>query len=156
MAFVGFRCITAAELNELVSNPAIALPSSYYFLRWFHRVSGIQMALPNDFPSLEGQLFNAELELRWKQRGNKYEVLLLSQTVPDAKLNFLRLEGIWECTDRNAYFYDNDETKFPKGFLYQDVEGKALILKEKPLKQVKQRYFRDAQTATVYFVALTI
>jgi len=155
-AFVGSRTVTEAELGALIRHAAIALPSSYYFLRWFHKVSGIQMTLPHDFPSPEGQLFNAELELRWKQRDSNYEVLLLSQTKPASDLEFRALEVEWECCDRRAYFYDNDETKFPKGFLYQDAEGKARSPKEKPLKQVKQRYFRDAQTATIHFVALTV
>jgi hypothetical protein len=157
-AFVGFRQATAEQLKALVEHPTIALPSSYYFLRWFHKVSGIQMKLPDDFPSPEGQLFNTELELRWKQRGTTYEVLLLGKAEPDAKLGFSPLRGDWkwEGCDRNAYFYDNDETKFPKGFLYQDAEGNILSPKAKPLEQVKQRYFRDARTAIIHFVALTV
>ena len=152
-AYVGSRQATADQLKELVEHSAIALPSSYYCLRWFHKVSGILMKLPNEFPSPEGQLFNTELELRWKQRGALYEVLLLSKAEPDAKLAFSPLRGEWEWCDRNAYFYDSDETKFPKGFLYQDTEGQSLKPKEIP---VKQRYFRDARTTTIHFVALTV
>lgn len=155
-AFVGFKTVTEEELGSLLNHSEIALSSSYYFLRWFNKVSGIQMRLPDDFPSPEGQLFNAALELRWKQRGANYEVLLLSQAVPDAQLGFSPLRGEWEWCDRNAYFYDSDETKFPKGFLYQDAENNVLSPKGEPLKQVKQRYFRDARTATIHFVALTV
>lgn len=81
-AFVGSRTVTTEELGTLIRHPARSLPSSYYFLRWFHKVSGIQRALTNDFPSPEGQLFNAELELRWKRDDRNYEVLLLSKTDP--------------------------------------------------------------------------
>lgn len=153
MTFVGFTTATQAELGDLIRHPAIALPSSYYFLRWCDRVSGIQMALPDSFPSPEGQLFNATLELRWKQLGSNYEILILSQTEPNLEFDFSALEGDWEWSDRNAYFYDNDETKFPKGFLYQDAAGQWLNPKDIP---VKQRYFQDARTSTVHFVALTV
>jgi hypothetical protein len=155
MAFVGFRNATEKQLRELVSHPAIALSPSYYFLRWFHEVSGIRMQLPDDFHSPEGQLFNAELELRWKQHGKRYEVLLLGRSIPNPDLGFSPLQGDWEweCCDRNAYFYDNDETKFPQGFLYQNAAGQMLKPKEIP---VKQRYFRNSQTSTIHFVALTV
>ncbi|MDX2240616.1 MAG: hypothetical protein NW224_08035 [Leptolyngbyaceae cyanobacterium bins.302] len=158
IGYVGYQQVDKARLEQLIQDPKLAIAPSYYFLRWFHKVSGIQMKLPDDFPSPEGQLFNAELELRWKQRGATYEVLLLSKAEPDAKLDFSPLRGDWEWEwcDRNAYCYDSDETKFPKGFLYQDAEGNVLSPKEEPLNQVKQRYFRDARTTTVHFVALTV
>jgi len=152
-AFVGHKTVTLEQLQALVTHTAIALPSSYYFLRWFHTVSGIQTTLPKNFPSPEGQLFNTELELRWKQHGATYNVLLLSKAAPDATLNFTPLAGEWEWCDRNAYFYDSDETKFPRGFLYPEANGKPGYSKAVP---VQQRYFSDTQTATIHFVALTV
>lgn len=152
-AFVGFRNATEDQLEKLVKHPAIALSSSYYFLRWFHKVSGIQMQLPDDFSSPEGQLFNSELELRWKRRGASYEVLILGKAESTPEDGFVALDGTWEWCDRNAYFYNNDETKFPKGFLYQDANSQKIEPKGIP---IKQRYFRDSQTATIHFVALTV
>jgi hypothetical protein len=152
-AFVGSKTVTSEQLHTLVTHPAIARPSSYYFLRWFHTVSGIQLTLPNNFPSPEGQLFNPDLELRWKQHGSDYDVLLLSKAAPDATLGFSPLEGKWEWCDRNTYFHDSDETKFPRGFLYPDSNGQPSSSKAIP---VQQRYFFNAQTATIHFVALTI
>jgi len=151
--FIGFKEVSPDQLMQLITHEELAIAPSYYFLRWFHKVSGIQMVLPDEFPSPEGQLFNTTLELRWKQRGTNYEALLLSEAKPDPELGFSLLAGDWECCDRNAYFYDNDETKFPQGFLYQDAEGQLLKPKEIP---VKQRYFQDSRTATVHFVALTV
>jgi hypothetical protein len=155
-AFVGFRKATGEELSKLVKDATITLPSTCYFLRWPYGVSGIQMNLPDHFPSPEGQLFNAELELRWKKRGTSYEVLFLGKVQPNTELEFSPLEGKWEWCDRDAYFYNSDETKFPKGFLYQDAKGQRLDPKASPFKQVKQRYFRDAYTTKIHFVALTV
>nr|RNJ64966.1 MAG: hypothetical protein EDM05_33670 [Leptolyngbya sp. IPPAS B-1204] len=152
--FVGVREKLSLEaLQTLVGDQRIAIAPSYYFLRWSHRVSGIQMQLPEEFPSLEGQLFNAELELRWKYRNSGYEVLLLSKSLPSSELGFSSVPGEWEWCDRHAHFYDADETKFPKGFTYQDANGQLVSPKAIP---VKQRYFRDSQTATIHFVALTV
>jgi len=152
-AFVGSQVMTKEALVDLVRDPAIASKPTYYFLRWPHKVSGIQMNRPDDVLSPEGQLFNTGLELRWKQGGTNYEVLLLSNVEPDAKFGFTALEGKWECCDRAAYFYDSDETKFPKGFLYQDEKGQMLAPKS---IRIKQRYFRDKQTSKIHFVALTV
>lgn len=152
--FVGVKQNLPLEvLQTLVDDQRIAIAPSYYFLRWSHRVSGIQMKLPEEFPSPEGQLFNAELELRWKQQKSGYEVLLLSKSSPSSELGFSAVPGEWEWCDRRAYFYDADETKFPKGFIYQNTKGQPISPKAIP---VKQRYFRDSQTATIHFVALTV
>jgi len=50
-----------------------------YYTVGFLGVSGIVDQLPQEFPSPEGQMFNADWELRWKQQGKGYEVLLLKQ-----------------------------------------------------------------------------
>jgi hypothetical protein len=152
-AFVGSRVMTKEELLDLVKNATIAPNPTYYFLRWPHRVSGIQMTLPEDFPSPEGQLFNTKLELRWKQRGIGYEILFLGKEQPDTKFKFSQLEGEWEYCDRTAFFYESDETKFPQGFLYQNEEGQMIAPKTIP---IKQRYFKNTQTARIHFVALTV
>ena len=140
-AFVGTRDnLDANQLREILDNLKIA--KTYYFLRWANRVSGIIDEL-TDFPSPEGQMFNEDLELRWKQKGEVYEALLLS-SVNDDYLDFEPLAQAWETEDCGAYFYPETETRFPKGFNYP----KEL--------NIAQRYFKDKHTATVHFVALTI
>ncbi|GBO53391.1 hypothetical protein APA_1298 [Pseudanabaena sp. lw0831] len=141
-AFVGIsqKLLSADELQNLISK--LANDSSYYFLRWANRVSGITKKLGN-FPMLEGQMFNSELELRWKQKGANYEAFLLSSTAREYP-NFEPLDREWETEDKDAYFYPPTETRFPKGFDYP------------PELKIGQRYFRDKKTATVHFVALTI
>jgi hypothetical protein len=141
-AFVGIsqKLLSADELQSLISK--LANDSSYYFLRWANRVSGVTKKLEN-FPMLEGQMFNSELELRWKQKGANYEAFLLSSTAREYP-DFEPLDREWEIEDKHAYFYPHTETRFPKGFIYP------------PELNIGQRYFKDKKTATVHFVALTV
>lgn len=140
MSFVGFRQLSSVdELRELLTQ-RMDQPS-YYFLRWFHKVSGIVDQLPQEFPSPEGQMFNGDWELRWKQQGKGYEVLLLSNA--DSEPGFIAVGQNWETQLRQAHLYPSTETRFPKGFTYES-------------NKIAQRYFRDSKTATVHFVALTI
>lgn len=140
MSFVGVKQLSSVdELRELL-NQRMDQPS-YYFLRWFHKVSPIVEQLPQDFPSPEGQMFNADWELRWKQKGKGYEVLLLSNT--DSEPGFIAVGQNWETQLRQAHLYRSTETRFPKGFSSTSAN-------------VAQRYFIDTQTATVHFVALTV
>ncbi|MEB3148176.1 MAG: hypothetical protein VKL60_04045 [Sphaerospermopsis sp.] len=148
-AFVGYKehPVSVEHLLELI-NKSIT-DNTYYFLRWTHRVSGINKLQKNSisdqfqFPMLEGQIFNDQFELRWKyKKDNTYEVLLLSMN--GANSEFKPLEKEWQIEERNAYFYPSTETRFPKDFNYP----KHL--------EIKQRYFLDQTTATVHFVALTV
>lgn len=119
--------------------------SSYYFLRWTHRVSGIQADL-KDFPSPEGQLFNAELELRWKQVQQGYRVLVLSQELLDEPA-FKPLPGNWEHEDHRVLMHDRNNPQYPNGFNYgANVDP----------SRIRQRYFRNSETLAVQFVALTL
>lgn len=158
MIFVGFKQIPSSEntndseeLQRLIQS--CYRETSYYFLRWKHKVSGILTYLPSDFPSPEGQMFNAELELRWKQNNRGYQVLLLSRNQLDSELRFTPIDKDWKICERNAYFYDIDETKFPQGFTYRDESQKNINPKK---ISIGQRYFQDAKTSTVHFVALTV
>jgi hypothetical protein len=141
-AFVGIsqKLLSVDELQSLIFK--LANDSSYYFLRWANRVSGITKKL-DKFPMLEGQMFNSELELRWKQKGANYEAFLLSSTAREYP-DFEPLDREWETEDKDAYFYPDTETRFPKGFNYPKEPN------------IAQRYFKDKKTATVHFVALTI
>lgn len=140
------QLISNQELQSLINN--LSKPQSYYFLRYSHTVSGICINLPTDRGEIEGQMFNAVCELRWKKYKSGYEVLILSKQefTLDA---FEKLSGHWETCDHDAHWHDSDNAKFPKGFIFKDVE---------PSKKnsIKQRYFKDSTTAIVHFVALTV
>lgn len=169
MCFVGFskQPLTASELIALLQQELFSTSSSYYFLRWQHRVGGFWQRRndfadlaadirdrlynhpvnnftpkqPETFPSPEGQLFNSTLELRWKQAGDKYRVLILSsrKSEPD----FQRIERDWQFSEQSAIVHRSTETRFPKALNSDKVN-------------IAQRYFSDRATATVHFVALTV
>lgn len=131
----------------------LATEPSYYFLRYAHAVSGICMKLPQEFPSPEGQMFNAERELRWKKQKFGYDVLLLTTQADLGLEEFEKVYGNWEIHDFNAYFYKN-ETKFPNSFIFKELNDENI---ENPEDiYISQRYFKDADTATVHFIALTV
>ncbi|WP_414754257.1 hypothetical protein [Anabaena sp. CCY 9910] len=166
MCFVGVnqQPLSAEELVKLLerlSNPPKYDIPSYYFLRWAHRVGGfwqrrsdkfanleddirdrLQQNLNETFPSPQGQLFNSRLEVRWQQKQGKYQILLLSsqEIVP----GFKPIKRDWEIMEQSVLLHSQDETRFPKG-LESDV-----------VNNIAQRYFRDKNTATVHFVALTL
>jgi hypothetical protein len=141
--FVGFseKDLSVNKLLEIIES--LSSPSSYYFLRWTDRVSGIIKKKLTDaqFPMLEGQMFNHDCELRWKYKSkNNYEALLLSTNGEHP--SFTALGENWLIEEHNAHIYPATETRFPKGFQTTNVD-------------VAQRYFKDKKTATVHFVALT-
>ncbi|MTJ07809.1 hypothetical protein [Anabaena sp. UHCC 0204] len=143
--FVGYqeKPVSVSDLLKIINE--LKTENTYYFLRWTHRISGIikEKLTDDQFPMLEGQIFNHEFELRWKhKRQNTYEVLFLS--INDQNSEFQPLGENWQIEERKAHFYQKTETRFPKGFDYpKDLN-------------IKQRYFQDKTTATVHFVALTV
>ena len=141
------------EVKELLEK--LATEKSYYFVRSPHAVSGMCMKLPEEFfPGFEGQMFNADRELRWKKQGSAYQALLLSRVEAD-------LEGFepidkdceWQICDRTAYFHPLDEPKFPKTFVYKGEKNEKIVANN---ISIGQRYFQEKRTATVHFVALTV
>jgi hypothetical protein len=143
-AFVGVKkeLLSIADLLKLIEE--LATESSFYFLRWTHKVSNDWQQKPKetDFPMLEGQMFNSQFELRWKKKcQNSYKVLLLSLTsdYPD----FVPVGSNWHVQDQNVHLHPPTETRFPKQFSAQGLN-------------IAQRYFINKQTSTVHFVALTI
>lgn len=140
-AFVGVKQVASAdELKQLLENSS---QQNYYFLQWPHKVSGIVEEL-SELPSPEGQMFNRKFELRWKQRDSEYEILILSVENPNSTLGtFEAIGNRWKTIDRNAHLYTKPETRFPHQFIYPKIN-------------IAQRYFMDAETATVHFVALTV
>ncbi|MCD8487754.1 MAG: hypothetical protein LRZ84_13735 [Desertifilum sp.] len=139
-SFVGTQNVDSSEaLCKLLSR--YKTEDSRYFLRWAHDVSGFIQELPSNFPSPEGQMFSRDRELRWKQQGNGYSVLLLSTLGTEP--NFSPVGQHWKTQDRSAYVHSTTETRFPKGI--SALKG-----------GIGQRYFMDAQTSTVHFVALTV
>jgi hypothetical protein len=168
MCFVGVhqQPLSAEELITRLDD--FSTSPSYYFLRWTHRVGGFWQrrrvefpCLEEDirdrlqknpvnnfnpkqseaFPSPEGQLFNSGLELRWKQQQGKYQVLLLSSH--NAEPGFIPIPGKWEILEQNTLVHPPKETRFPKALNSDKIN-------------IVQRYFRDCNTATVHFVALTV
>jgi len=143
-AFVGYKSqpLSVDSLVELIKK--LKTENTYFFYRWSNRVSGIIPEVPTseNFPMLEGQLFNHQYELRWKyKQKNTYKVLLLSIT--DNHSDFDSLDNDWFVEERNAYLYPPTETRYPKDFIFPKVD-------------IKQRYFLDRKTASVHFVALTL
>jgi hypothetical protein len=115
------------------------------------------------FPSPEGQLFNSILEIRWKQQKGGYQVLILSSQnqqsiftyqdkqlflqLEEKKITFKIVKENWEVLEQNTLTHSPTETRFPKN-LPQSVNDEKV--------NIAQRYFRDKNTATVHFVALTV
>lgn len=121
---------------------------TYYFLRQTHRVSGIQQEFPENLDVVEGQLFNAEFEVRWKctpqQKG--YSVLVLSRSnLKDSSLK--PLPGQWESEDHSVLLHDPKNPQYPNGFTYEAGVD---------VSRIQQRYFRNVNTLAVQFIALTV
>lgn len=134
------RLLSLDELKQLLQNQA-AKQKSWFFLREYHQVSGFISQLPDDFASPEGQLFNHSLEIRWKQRGDKFDVLLLSTTGTEP--GFIPIGETWAVKQYKALVYPQTETRFPKKI----KDGGVNIF---------QRQFFNPQTSTIHFVALAI
>ncbi len=141
--FVGVseQLLTPEQLKNLLQR--LSNQPSCYFLRWPHQVKWLEKYehLLKEFPSPEGQMFNYDRELRWKQQGQHFSILLLSTT--GAEPGFKPIGQKWATQQRDAHIYPATETRFPKGLSSTKVD-------------VAQRYFMDADTATVHFVALTV
>jgi hypothetical protein len=174
--FVGVteKALEVSELLDLIKK--LKYEGSYYFLRWTHKVSGIKDHPPtkDDFesPMTEGQMFNHQFELRWKQKTKgSYEVLLLSiagkhEYFIPVKGNNEEKEASWRIEPNNpekfpsyaypAYGYRPDETRFPKGFDYSETLDIRLGKDNKKQPKLAQRYFIDTETSAVQFVALTL
>lgn len=139
-AFVGTQTVASAEeLRSLIQS--LQSEKSCFFLRWPHKVSGFCKTLPEGFPSPEGQVFDSQKELRWKQQGTSYSVLLLSAS--ETYDEFEPVGKAWNVHVQDAHIYPGTETRFPKGINDQRIN-------------ISQRYFVDSQTATVHFVALKV
>ncbi|WP_414575484.1 hypothetical protein [Anabaena sp. CCY 9402-a] len=164
--FVGVKeALSVVKLLDLIKE--FASENSYYFWRCHHQVSGIKEEAPknDDFPMLEGQMFNHQFELRWKQKNkNSYEVLLL--TIIDNYDTFQPISKDWRIEPQDnskfpsnaypAYGYRRDETRFPKEFTYPKTLDIRLGKDNKKQPKLAQRYFIDAETSAVQFVALTV
>lgn len=131
-----------SSLSQVLSACFPTSEKTYFFLRWPHGVSGIQVGIPTDPVCPEGQVFSQQRELRWKSTPHGWDLLYLGiQAAPDS---FIPLPGEWRWEDHAADLYGSQsrETRFPK-----------LLSHPQDLK-VGQRYFRDERTARVHFIAL--
>lgn len=149
MAWVGHTTIDDAAMQAFLQ--ACQTDDSQYFLRWPHRVSGFVASLPKEGISPEGQLFNCDRELRWRQLAQGYSVLLLSNIdTPDPqktfnyqKQSFQAIGNDWDTQTWNAHVYPETETRLPAPIATNGVD-------------IKQRHFIDKTTATVHFTALVV
>ena len=132
--------VSLEKLGEIVDS--CMDKDSWLFLRWPHRVLLRPIGKPPEtgFDCLEGQAFSLTKELRWKRKGKNYEVLLLSANGGDASLS--PIDGIWKTKELKAKAYPETETRFPRKISIPDN------------LDISQRYFIEAGTACVQFVAL--
>lgn len=137
-AFVGTKTCNETELKTLLIE--LETEKSYYFLRWYHQVSGFIQSLPDSLSPI-GQIFDIEKELRWQWKQNQFHLLLLSRT--EFNPDFYPLKGNWTTQQVDGVLRSN-ETRFPNR------------IKGIELKNLAQRYFIDAETATIHFIALTL
>jgi hypothetical protein len=117
--------------------------NGWQFLRWPHQVKMLPLSQPTELDCQEGQAFDQVRELRWKRKGEGYEVLLLSET--DGNEAFLALGQSWKTKSLDAQTYPETETRFPRG-----------VKMPVGLNDLGQRYFIDAETACVQFIALRV
>lgn len=148
----------AQVTDETVLRPLLTLASadqseaeeSFFFLRWAHRVSGMKAALPETL-SPEGQWFSELGELRWKRDRHGYQVLWLGQQRPQdveqlSHLAWTAIDRQWQFVDQPVLLHDRRTPQFPHLFDYPT----------RLQNRLRQRYFRDAETDIVHFVALTV
>lgn len=172
--FVGVsKAESFSDLLKLIKE--FANESSYYFLRWTHKISGIIKELESEADleqMIEGQMFNYHCELRWKKKAKgSYEVLLLTiagnnHSLDPVKKATEKKPEPWriEPNDQQrfpsyaypAYGYRPDETRFPKKLIYPDDLDIRIKDDNQKLPKLAQRYFIDNETSTVQFVALTV
>lgn len=147
-AFVGATSgnINLQALKEIIGRCIEG--EAWTFLRSPHEVKLLPFKSDTKiFDCAEGQLFTATCELRWQQQAGAYDVLLLSKAKGDDALQPVGKK--WETKDLKANFYPPTEARFPKGLAYENKEGV-------PKLDIGQRYFIDAQTACVQFIALRV
>ncbi|MCM1984015.1 hypothetical protein [Lyngbya confervoides] len=136
--FVGVKTVESLkELKDVLED--FYKSDSYWFLKWPHEVSGfIDQSLENLKLSHDGQLIHADHEIRWQRKNSHYSLLLLASDY--GKQDFKSLEGNWKIREVS-------------GMVYEPPIPKFATLKPSPI-QVRQRYFIDARTETIRFVAL--
>ncbi len=142
---------TASSLDEEKLKALVgtyAEKNAWRFLRWPHQVRLLAPGDPVDYQCREGQLFNAAYELRWKrQREGIYTAMLLS-VKKEVTEPLQAVENEWLVKDLDARLYPKTETRFPKGLSYEETGAKS--------PNIGQRYFINAVTGTVHFVALRV
>jgi hypothetical protein len=141
MAYVRTTFLTEDSLKLLLEN--WKTEGTYYFLRWYDRVSGFVSQLPEGNLSPEGQMFNREFELRWKKQGDRFSILILSKVEKELGETWHEIPANWTYQDRKAFMYPATETRFPK-----EIQSEIV--------NIGQRYFQDADTNTTHFIALTV
>lgn len=145
-SYVGVSAVADTTALAKLVNDHIG-SDGYLFLRWPHQVHCSLVSEPPEagIDCSEGQAFNQSKELRWKQKGAAYELLLLSEFEAEnspVRDEFVAIGSSWRTKTLDAKIYLETETRFPK-----KVTVPAGL-------EVGQRYFIDAETACVQFIAL--
>lgn len=134
--------VSATELQALIQQ----LSKAIYFGRTVDKVSGFCTNFDPEKLTPTGQVFNQTAEIRWQQKGDSYDILWLGIEPAQLPPGFTAMEGDWCCDlqDLQAKVYPPTETKLPRRLrnLPDEID-------------IKQRYFRDRQTSTIHFTALT-
>lgn len=142
--FVGTKWVDLSELRSLFKQIA-SQDQSYYFLQWVEKLEGFYQFDSETFDlSPQGKLFNSQGELRWRQQGKGFELLLLSCLGNMGNFQPLKADWEWQCEIRDALIFPTDETRF--------LQSQGI---KRDLK-LKQRYFIHSQTSTIHFIALTV
>lgn len=141
MTFVGQKIVnSAAELQNLLES--LSTENRYFCFRWPHKISNFESQISENFPSPAGQMIDSQREIRWKQKGHQeFDILLLSTSESDNR--FAPIGDRWYVETRDVFSYQSEETRFPKEI-------------DRTPPKLKQNYFRDSQTSTIHFVALTV
>ncbi len=144
--YVGVGSVADIEAVKKLVDDCIG-SDGYLFLRWPHRIHCSSVSEPPEegLDCPEGQAFNPDKELRWKRQGSAYELLLLSESEEEKAptvAKFSALGSTWETKVLDAKLYPETETRFPRK------------IKVPERLDVGQRYFIDAETACVQFIAL--
>lgn len=146
-AFVGTKeHLELTQLQELIKS---LFPEPAYFCeRKPDKIEPFKLGFLQDFAP-EGQIFNQQRELRWKKTKKGFNVLLLSLDEPQTQ-TLKKLENNWKTEDQNVHIYGLNETRFPRGVhaLSAEIDNNNFPL--------GQRYFQDADTSTIHFIALTL
>ncbi len=179
MSFVGTNQQPLCEDKLIALLEKISIPSSYYFLRWKHRVGGFWERRKTDFPNLKHDIGDRTSHPLWAyptQKTSQNNPVSEPFPSPEGQLFNSTLEIRWKRQSKDyqiLILHSQDiQTDFhsiqlkPLPGKWETREQNALIYSPKETRfpknlnteqlNIAQRYFLDNRTAIVHFVALTV